>query len=68
VRFQRWVPGTSELTFQLQSSTDLVHWTPWSGTPMPPEPSSKTGMEIALYQAPISTTNVAYIWMEVAPP
>ena len=68
VRFPSWAPGTSELTYQLQSSADLVHWAPWNGTPLPPEPSSKTGMEEALYQAPVSTTNATFIRLQVTLP
>ncbi|WP_050785941.1 sulfatase-like hydrolase/transferase [Pedosphaera parvula] len=68
VRFQSWTPGTSELTYQLLSSTDLVHWAPWNGTRMAPEPSIKTGMETTLYQGPISTTNATFIRLQVALP
>ena len=67
-RFQSWAPGTSELTYQLQSSMDLVHWAPWNGTPLAPEPSSKTGMQEAIYQAPISGTNAMFIRLQVTLP
>jgi hypothetical protein len=39
VQFPCWAPGTSELTYQLQSSPDLVNWSPWNCTALPPQPS-----------------------------
>ena len=68
VSFPSWAPGTSELTYHLQSSTDLVHWTPWNGVALPPEPSSKIGMEEALYQAPVSANHATFIRLQVTLP
>ncbi len=68
VRFQSWAPGTSELIYQLQSSADLVHWVPWNGTPVASEPSSKAGMQIAVYQSPLSTTNSTFIRLQAELP
>lgn len=68
VSFPRRVSGTSELNYQLQSSSDLIGWAAWNSVELAPLPLEAADMESATFQSVGPVTNTAFIRLRVMLP
>ncbi|MDB6122210.1 MAG: sulfatase [Pedosphaera sp.] len=70
IQFNRRLTGTHELTYQIQSSTNLVNWTPLAGSVISTMPLATPGFEKVTFRAtqPVSNTSSLFVRLAVQLP
>jgi arylsulfatase A-like enzyme len=67
VRFNRRISGMSELIYELQQSSDLVHWTTLAGTEISVEPlDAISGIEEVTFRADLIVLNQAASFIRIS--